>query len=223
MENLIYLIIKSLSAACLLHRVFRLLFREQARDFWRFLTPEIPVKGKAPVPVPETAPYNMVGKSQTVYLEESPKEKTKTVEPAFSEDLQQASAYEEESDITGDDVNDNLNEDRLPEEDRFLPLDADPYDGDFPSSTGMTYEQISQALDVVQGKSTDDAGRQAAARILHEVQGSDLFNFLTAQAENDALVEKLIKENLDDRREPVLENIRKKSRETEEFDMDKYV
>ncbi|MDR0349483.1 MAG: DUF4122 domain-containing protein [Tannerella sp.] len=223
MEYFIYSIIKSLSAAYLLHRVFRFLFREQARDFWRFLTPETPIKGKTAVPVTETAPYNMVGKSQTVYLEELPKEQVKAIEPLFSEDLQQSPSYEEEPDIANEDVDGSLNEDRISGEDRFIPLDTDMDNGDFPSSTGMTYEQISQALDVVQGRQTDDAGRQATARILYETEGSDLFNFLTAQAENEAIVERLIKENLDNNGETVLENIRKKRRETKEFDMGKYV
>jgi hypothetical protein len=223
MENLVYLIVKSLSATYLLHRVFRFLSEKQVREFWCFLTPENPVKEIVSVPVPETAPSNIVGKSQTVYLEEPPKEKPKTVEPAFSEDLQQAPSYEEEPDITGDDVDDNLNKDGFPEEDRLLPLDAEADDGDFPSSSGMTYEQISQALDVVQGKSTDDAGRQTAARILYEVEGSDLFNFLTAQAENEALVEKLIRENIDNGGVPFSESTRKQRRNRKEFDMDKYV
>jgi hypothetical protein len=223
MENFVYLIIKGLSAAYLLHRVFRFLSGKQVREFWRFLTPETPVKEIASVPVPETVTYNMIGKSQTVYLEEPPKEKPKAVEPAFSEDLQQAPSYEEEPDIAGNDVDDNLNKEGFTEEDRFLSLDTDADDGDFPSSTGMTYEQISQALDVMQGRQTDEAGRQAAAHILYEVEGSDLFNFLTAQAENEALVEKLIKENIDNNNIPLTETTKKKRRDRKEFDMDKYV
>jgi hypothetical protein len=223
MENLVYLIVKGLSAGNLLHRIFRFLSGKRVQDFWRFLKPKDPIKEIVSVSIPETLPYNMIGKSQTVYLEELPKEKPKTVEPAFSEDLQQAPSYEEEPDITGDDVDDNLNKDGFTEEDRFLALDVDAADEDFHSSTGMTYEQISQALDVVQGKSTDDAGRQAAARILYEIEGSDLFNFLTAQAENEALVEKLIRENIDNSGVPLSDSTRKLRRDRKEFDMDKYV
>jgi hypothetical protein len=221
MENPVYWIIKGLSAGYLLYRVFRFLSGKRAQEFWRFLTPENPVREKAPAFVPETVLSNIVGKSQTVYPEEIPKEKA--VEPVFSEELEKIPAYGEEADITNDDVDDNLNEDRLSEDECFLPLDADADNGDFPSSSGMTYEQISQALDVVQGKSTDNAGRQAAARILYEVEGSDLFNFLTAQAENEALVEKLIRENIDNSGVTISENTGKQRRDRTEFDMDKYV
>jgi hypothetical protein len=157
------------------------------------------------------------------YIEEPPREQLKAFEPLFSENLQPVPAYEEEPDITDAEVDDSLNKDSFPEEDRFLSLDADPDDRDFPSSTGMTYEQISQALDVVQGKQTDDAGRQATTRILYEVQGSDLFNFLTAQAENEALVEKLIRENIDNNSVSLSENTKKQRWNMDEFDMDKYV
>jgi hypothetical protein len=100
-------------------------------------------------------------------------------------------------------------------------LDAET-DGEAVSS-GMTYDEISSALDVVQGKRTDEAAKSVAARILYEVQGSDLFNFLSAQAENEALVEKLIKENIDGAGLPPQENRRKRKPATEYFDMDRYV
>jgi hypothetical protein len=100
-------------------------------------------------------------------------------------------------------------------------LDAET-DGEAVSS-GMTYDEISSALDVVQGKRTDEAAKSVAARILYEVQGSDLFNFLSAQAENEALVEKLIKENIDGAGFPSQENRRKRKPATEYFDMDRYV
>jgi hypothetical protein len=67
----------------LLHRAFRFLSGKHIKKFWHFLATETPVKEKTPVPVPEIVPYNMVGKSQTVYLEEPPKEQVKVFEPLF--------------------------------------------------------------------------------------------------------------------------------------------
>jgi hypothetical protein len=224
MEHLIYLTVKGVSALYLLYKIYRFLSGEQTTKFWQSILPES--KAIDPPETPQTQPepiaYSVVGKSQTVYLEEFSKEEAKAVEPAFSEDLPQISTYEEEPDITNDDVANNLNEDRFSEEDRFLPLDTDADNEDFPSSTGMTYQQISEALDVMQGKPTDKSGQQATARILHEIEGSDLFNFLTAQAENEAVVERLIRENIDNNGVPFSENTRKRM-EIETFDMDKYV
>lgn len=223
MENLIYLIVKGLLAVYLLHRVFCFLFNPDWQNLWCFFTPKMRVKGK--VIRPETAPHNIVGKSQTVYLEETPKEKPKTVEPIFSEDLEKTPAYEKDSDITDADVEDKSNElsgqEALDENEYFMSLDVEPDDNEI--STGMTYEQISVALDVVQGKQAGDAHRSATARILYEVQGSDLFNFLETQAENELMIERLLKEHLDSSGELKPENIRKKRLEIEEFDMDKYV
>jgi hypothetical protein len=217
MEHLIYLVIKGLSVAYLLCNAYRFLSGKRMVNFWRFIMPEIKAKEKLPT-TQKQAGYSIVGKSQTVYLEEPLKEVTKAIEPAFSEDLEK-----EEPETTVQDVDDNLHEAALSEADRFLPLNADSDDGDFPSSTGMSYEQISETLEVIQGKRADDAAQSITARILYEVQGSDLFNFLTAQAENEALIEKLLKENIDNNGIPLLENTKKQQRETEEFDLGKYV
>jgi hypothetical protein len=42
-------------------------------NFWRFIMPEIKEKEKLPTPQKQAA-YSIVGKSQTVYLEEVPKD-----------------------------------------------------------------------------------------------------------------------------------------------------
>jgi hypothetical protein len=224
MEHLIYLVVKVLSAAYLLHKVFRFLFNPEWQKFWRFLMPENTVKEKIPVPAPAPATVhynNVVGKSRTVYLEELPKEPGKVVEPVFSEDLEKREPYGEEAETTAQDVEDNLDGAPLPENDRFMPLDAGP-DGEAVSS-GMTYGQISLALDVVKGKRTDAAAEPAVARMLDEIRGSELFNFLSAQAENEALVEKLIKENIGNGGGQLPANRRKRKAGNGQFDMDRYV
>ncbi|GHU57536.1 hypothetical protein FACS189411_11380 [Bacteroidia bacterium] len=218
MEHLIYLVVKVLAAACLLRGVLRFLFGVKGKSLWRFLTPAKKA-GETPALSKPVHYNNVVGKSQTVYLEEPPKEKTKAIEPVFSEDLEKEEA-EEEPEAAAGDVEDNLYEPPLSEEDRFIPLDTGP-DSEA-VSTGMTYEQISEALDVVRGKKADGAAESDVARMLYEIQGSDLFNFLSAQAENEALVEKLIKENMDNAGVPLTEN-KGKRRKIEEFDMGRYV
>ena len=221
MEQLFYLTVKGLSVVYLLYKTFRFLFGKQGENRWNFLTPTIREKKETIVSQakPEQSPCSIVGKSQTVYLEEPPP--PKKVEPAFSEDLEQIPSYEEEPDVTTDDVDVSFDEGVLSEEERFTPLDMEP-DSE-PVSTGMTFEQISEVLDVVQGKNTNDADELAAARILYEVQGGDLFNFLAAQAENEAIIERLLKENLDDAGEKLPENRKKQQREIAAFDMEKYV
>ncbi|GHT42157.1 hypothetical protein FACS189437_09890 [Bacteroidia bacterium] len=222
MEHLIYLTVKVLAAVYLLYILFRFLFGKNRRNIWNFLTPRCAGKEKSsnPAAEPEAMPYSIVGKSQTVYLEKPPEKKP--LEPVFSEDLEKQLPYEEEPDIEADDVEYySATEDILLEEERFLSLNAEPDEGEV--STGMTYEQISQALDVVQEKTTDDGNRLTTARILYEIQGSDVFDFLAAQAENEAMIEKLIRENIDDDGVPLSGNTRKQQRKIAEFDMNKYV
>jgi hypothetical protein len=229
MEYFIYLIVKGASAAYIVYKAYRFLSGKRAAGFWRFMLPEIQAKETIVVPQtkPEPAAYSVVGKSQTAYLEEPPKVEVKTIGPAFSEDLPQVPAYEEVPDITAGDVDDSLNgnpdEEILSREERFILLDAEP-DGEM-ASTGMTFEQISQALEVVRGKRTDGESRRTVARLLDGFRDTDLFNFLTAQAENEAIIEKLLKENLDAGGASFPENkdTGKQKRDIEDFDMEKYV
>ena len=225
MEHLFYLIVRLLIAGYLLYCLFVFLFGRNRENLWRFLTPRNTVKNNIPVVEleTETVSSGIVGKSQTVYYEKQPERKAAA--PFFSEDLKKEIPYDEEPDTSDEDV-ENLSfeeslEDILTEEERFMPFDADPDEEG--NSSGMTYEQLNVAVNVVLGKKKGDEDCQTAARVLYEVSGSDVFNFLTAQAENEALIERLLKENIDDDGLPVTKRVGKKGRNVGEFDMDKYV
>jgi len=224
MEHFFYLFVKISTATYLLYNIFLFLFGKNRENLWWFLTPRNAVKNnsQAMEPEPETAPYSIVGKSQTVYLERPPE--SKSVAPFLSEDLKKKIPYDEEPDNINDDVEYKSEsytaEDILSEEERFMPFDSLPEEGE---STGMTFQQISKAIDVVSGKNTDKDTRREVAQILNDIGECDLFNFLTAQAENEMLIERLLRENIDDGVSQVPENSGKKRRKIEAFDMDKYV
>jgi len=218
MEPLVYWMVKVMAAVYLLYRTVRFLYWTRKQHYWRFLNPK--EKAFIPPPKQETTANSLVGKSQTIYLKEAPQEKSEMIKPVFSEDLERNAAYEEEPDITAEDVEDSLDRQDLSEEDRFTPLETVGDNGGI--STGMTFEQLADTLDVVQGKKTGTDGLQAAARILYEIRGSNLFDFLAAQAENEQVIERLLRENLDDAGNPLPETGRKR-RKMEAFDMNKYV
>ena len=220
MESWIHLTVRGLVAVYLLCRSALFLLGKKRQNLWVFLTPKTKKKTDVSPATHETELYSIVGKSQTMYLKDIPQKKTIMIEPAFSEDLQLTPAYEEEPDVMAADVEDSLNTEDLSEGDRFLPLETVDENGGV--STGMTFEQLSDTFDVVRGKQTGVAGLQAAARILYEIRGSDLFDFLVAQAENEQVIEQMFKENLDVSGKPLPESGRKR-RNMEAFDMDKYV
>ena len=221
MEPVFYLIVQVMAFIYIMYKIFRFLFGKQGQSLWHFLTPKVQEKKETAVlqTIPQPLAYSIIGKSQTVYLEEPPK--VEPPEPVFSEDLEPEPAYEEEQDITPADVDDSLQREVLSPKDRFLPLDT--VEDDESVSTGMTYEQISLTIEAVQGKKMNDTDRLAAARNLYDVQGSDLFDFLAMQAENEAAIERLLKENLDNAGEVSTEIRVAKRKKTEDFDMDKYV
>lgn len=226
-EHYIYWIVKGITVIYLLYKIFRFLFGKRGKSIWHFLNPKRKAERKAErktetLPATAEPDYSsVVGKSQTVYLEKMPEVKMETVEPAFSEDLQKVPAYEEEPEVTADDVDDNLNDVFPDESERFLPFEVSA-DDEY-SSTGVTFEQLGTAIEVIQGKKTENEEIRITSRILYEAQGSDVFDFLAAQAENERMIENLLKENLDSNRDSISEAGRKKRRETEAFDMGKYV
>jgi len=225
MEHFLYLIVRLLIAGYLLYSLFVFLFGRNRENLWHFLTPRNTVKNNLPVVEleSEAVKHSIVGKSQTVYYEKPPERKP--VAPFLSEDLKKEIPYDEEPDATDEDVENRSFqesfEDILTEDDRFIQFDADPDDGG--NSSGMTYEQLNVAVNVVLGKKKGDEDCQTAARVLYEVSGSDVFNFLTAQAENEALIERLLKENIDDDGLPVPKRVGKKNQKTETFEIEKYV
>ena len=221
MEHFFYLTVKISAVIYIMYKTIRFLRGNRVKRLWCLLTPKVQDKKEAAEPqeVPQQSPYSIIGKSQTVYLEEPPK--AETPEPVFSEDLQPVPAYEEEQDITSAEVDDSLQEDILSTDDRFFPLDT--VEDNESISTGMTYEQISLTIEAVQGKKMSDADRKTAARTLYDVHGSDLFDFLAMQAENEAAIERLLKEHLDDAGEAAVENMVTRRKKTEDFDMDRYV
>ena len=220
MENLIYLTVKILSAFYLIYRLYLFLFGKKRKNLWRFLNPKSKLKKKDAIIEPEIKipVHEIVGKSQTVYYDEIPKEEVK---PVFSEDLELVPKYEVESEITDDDVENNLKEETLTDNDRFVPLDVEPDNGDF--FTGMTFDQLSSAIDVISGNKTDREEVKEAALFLYEIHGSEVFDFLTSQAENEQIIEKLMKDYLDSDGKMIVEDVRKKRPEIENFDIGKYV
>jgi len=222
MEHFIYLAIKGLSAVYILRSTAKFLFGEKVEKLWRFLyLRTVETESYMPKEKIENGEYSVIGKSSTEYLEKQTETKSQTPAPFLSEDLETVSSVEEEPDITDSDVEANLEEDIPEMTDRFIPLDVEPDDGSF--STGMTYDQIFSTLDVVQGRKTGKEDCEAAARILYEVHGSDVFNFLATQAENEVLIERLLRENIDDEPERTPRSAGKKHQDIEEFTIDKYV
>ncbi|MBF0651555.1 DUF4122 family protein [Dysgonomonas sp. GY75] len=169
----------------------------------------------------------MVGKTRLVYLED-PGLAAKV--PAYSEKLEPSGFIGEEPEISDDDVESDLSpEPKTPEEilegqERFEAMDdlAPGLDPDF--SSGLTYEEMVNAVGVLTVATDDERQIIEAAKTIHRIRDTDLFEFFTNQVSNLDNVEQLMNDCLDDNGKPLM--VRKSKKVPEDmgsFDMGKYV
>ena len=161
---------------------------------------------------PEPA-YNMVGKSHSVFLTPL------VIEPIISDKLETEMKSEavSEPEIQPDDVEVNLG--------NLQTIDADELD-DFSGqnvnpedvlSQGLTFEQISHAIEVVDGKKSGETDEYLAGQTF-SMMPTDFLEVICGQPEHEAKVKKLISGYLDfpDKMKPVRVAI-------SDFDINKYV
>ena len=143
--------------------------------------------------VPERVPekplepaIDVVGKSTTTFL--APLIHY-SIEPIISEklEIEMKSEAETEPDIMPEDVEANLNTPFVPDDDE---LEQYPIE-DTDLSQGLSYEQIGHAIDVVEGKKSGENEKIAAGETLC-IMPEDFLNTICAQADNEAMVKRLI-------------------------------
>jgi hypothetical protein len=228
-ENYIHFTVRLLACGYILYRCWIIVFNKNLFGIWD----KIPVRPPEDTPEPviavvtEKEVSEVVGKTAFVYLED-PELAAKV--PAYSEKLEPSGFIGEEPDISDDDVESDLSaepetqEEVLEERERSELMDdpAPGFDPDF--STGLTYEEMANAVGVLTVAADNEKQIIEAATTIHRIRDTDLFEFFTNQVSNLDNVEKLMRDCLDDDGKPLA--VRKSKRMTEgmeSFDMGKYV
>ncbi|MDR1503765.1 MAG: DUF4122 domain-containing protein [Prevotella sp.] len=221
--------VKLLVCGYVLYKGWALLFNGRLSGLWD----RIPVRPEKETPVPaataatEEDAGDVVGKTRIEYLED-PELAAKV--PAYSEKLELSGFMGEEPEISDDDVDSDLSpepktpEEILEEQYRFEAVDdlTPGFDPDF--STGLTYEEMANAVGVLTVATDDEKQIIEAATTIHRIRDTDLFEFFTNQVSNLDNVEKLMNDCLDDNGKPLTVRKSKRTAEgMEPFDMGKYV
>lgn len=233
MEVYFNLFVKVATLAYVLLKLWLFLVRNKGYGVWDRLLPDVR-KREAPEqePEPATAPIpdkGIMGKTHTTYL----KKEVPSV-PGMSQGLEPSDFIGEEADISPDEVEADLSGGTGPmqpdEEERFFPLEERGDTGMNEFSSGMTYDELSNAVGVVSGGESGDDNRIRAARTLYEVRQTDLFQFFTTQVTNVETVDRLFEECLDGNGSPLKRPQRRREFDPVEgfdplegFDMDKFV
>ncbi len=228
-EIYIHFTVKLLVCGYVLYKVWKIVFNQQLFGIWG----RIPVRLPKEIPesvitvVKEKDLLDVVGKTTIVYLED-PELAAKV--PAHTEKLEPSDYIGEEPDISADEVDSELSappvtrEEIQEEQERFEMADdlAPGLDPDF--STGLTYEEMANAVGVLTDATTDEQKIINAAKTIHNIKDTDLYEFITHQVSNQDNVESLLRDCLDDVGNPLPR--RKSKNQTENlklFDLEKYV
>jgi hypothetical protein len=149
--------------------------------------------------------YDVVGKSTTVFYA-----------PLNLPEPEKASTMLTEPDTMSDEVEANLNTAYIPDDDELEQYrsDADITDE---ISQGLTFQEISQAIDVVEGRVSGEAEELLAAETLSNMP-DDFLNVICMQANQEAMVKKLISGYLD-----FNSKMKSVQLQVENFDINKYV
>lgn len=226
METYVYFTVRLLVCGYALYKLWIILFNDKLFGIWD----KIPVRPKkanpdTAIPVVESSDtMDVVGKTTIVYLED-PELAAKV--PARSEKLEPSDFIGEEPEIAEDEVESELSpnpptpEELLEEEERFEVMDdlAPGLDPDF--STGLTFEELSNAVEVFAMPTDNEKQMIEAAKTIHTIKDTDLYEFFTNQVSNQDNVESLMRDCLDEEGNPLPK--RRSKRDVKGFDMSRFV
>lgn len=147
----------------------------------------------------------VIGKSKFVYLEDP--EIARNV-PAHSEPLPPSDFIGEEEDFHPDEVETNLMSEKTDRnvlseaeiQELMAPVESEP-DPDF--STALTFEQLGNVAEVLMSGSGDEEKNVWAAEILYQVKDTDLYNFFANEVSTKEEIERLFRECLDEKGQPL--------------------
>lgn len=226
METYLYFTVRLLVCGYVLYKLWTILFKEKLFGIWD----RIPVRQKkanpdTAIPVVESNnTTDVVGKTTIVYLED-PELAAKV--PARSEKLEPSDFIGEEPEIAEDEVESELSpkaptpEELLEEEERFEVMDdlAPGLDPDF--STGLTFEELSNAVEVFTVPTDNEKQIIEAAKTIHTIKDTNLYEFFTNQVSNQDNVESLMRDCLDEVGNPLPK--RRSKRDVKGFEMSRFV
>lgn len=238
MEHTFYMIVRAVVAAYVLYRLHIVVCKKQLYGVWEYLPAlreyllqrEMQKKSEKekhqPIVKVESSP-SVIGKTTVVYLDDPA---TAAVAPAFTVQLETTGYIGEEEDISPDEVESKLTppaEEVLTKDEYYERLDENAPGEDPELSTGLTYQQLSQAVDVLSSPSFEnrkDTEVMEVARTLYAIRGTDMFQFFASQVGNMAMVEQLLEECLDGDGQPLPKRKKKPLlNNTIAFDMERFV
>jgi len=224
------MVVKLLSVAYILFRTWKYLHHDTF-FLWKLFTPPIQQEqAKQEELQPKEEPDNLVGKTNTVlsFAEEPEESKERTIKPVMSEPLEPETASNDtEDDILSGDVDYTTSAqtatELLEEEERLLSLGENDNFGSDEFSGGLTFDNISNAVEVIIGNQLAEDKKKEAAQTIYEASQTDMFELFVANISNEEMVVGILNEYLGDNNIVASQLISRKKERIASFDMEMFV
>lgn len=223
-ETIIYLIVKIVCVMYILSDLWVFIFRRGINGLWNRLfdkTDRIDCGNSdrgEDVVFAEDADNEVMGKSKIIYYLDS--DATRNT-PNRSLELKEIEVKIED-DINPDDVEDDfVSQTFLTEDDRLELMNSEGMIPDPDFDTSLTFEEMSDIVDVLKSDSPDERKSiLAATTIHHKLADTVIFDFLVNKVSNEDMVNRLLGECLDENGKPLAKH--RKTTRTRAFDIEKY-
>ena len=223
-EEIIYLAVRIVCTLYLFYDLWMFLFRRRINGLWDGQYDKVGVnkvdkshdiENNTP---DDDDPNEVIGKSKIIYYldsEAARKNPTRSLELRSIE-------IEVEDDINPDDVEDDfVSQTFLTEDDRLELMNSEGMMPDPDFDTSLTFEEMSDIVDVLKSDSPDERKSiLAATTIHHKLADTVIFDFLVNKVSNEDRVNRLLGECLDENGKPLAK--RRKTTRTMAFDIEKY-
>jgi hypothetical protein len=204
MEINFYQAVKIAAVAYILYRVWLMLFRKRLFGLWDALFGKsrrlaVPKEIR---PAAVQPPVSVIGRVNHVILEDPLKARYKP-QPVATVDLEPTGWIGQQEPVSADEIG-------IPKP-PYIPSEEEldfppPDDNENGISSGVTFEDLSNAVEVLRTGVQDEGRRLCAAETVYKIQDTELEEFLTNEVADIETVHKLLKECLDENGFPLKKN-----------------
>lgn len=212
MVQYIYIIVRFAVIFWALFRLWHWLHHGPITKLWA----KIPVRSPKPEPEPEPEPEkislprkakkSVVGVTHAIILED-PRSATPPV--VASEELEQTGYIGKDEDISAEDIETDYQPAEMPPKpsDDELYGDEGAYAPDPALSSGMSFEQIGDAVNVLTTEGADEQRMARTAKTVYDLQNTPIYEFMTKEVCSAERLENLVKSFIDDQGEIIVKKV----------------
>ena len=228
---IIHSVVKLASVAYLLFKLWQYLHYDKFFLWKLFIPAKKDDQIEKELPTVSEEPVDIVGKTNTVFIQEEDIRNTEPMEinPVRSEELEpEIPLVDDSDDFAADEDVDYTTISKTPEEilegeERFFSLETDDNITRYEFSGGLTFDNITNAVEVIIGKQMAEDKKKEAAHTIYETSQTDMFELIVANTTNEEMVIGILNEYLGESNTIGTQLATRRKERIASFDMEMFV